>query len=232
MGSTASPTGRDLTDLVQARKSCQVCVNLSPGRIHSGSFFDFDPDVISYWSQWLGHPRPELLIVGQDFGDTKYFSDFSGFDDPNSETNANLYELLRHIGYTPTRPPIPDPNTPVFLTNSVLCLKEPPMNSKLRDSWIKACASRHLLPLIKRLDPAIVIAMGKPAWLAARICFGILDGPEKISSAAGRVWRLQSGTYVYPVGHCGGLGIRNRPWRQQLNDWSRIAAKLNHIRRS
>jgi hypothetical protein len=50
----------------------------NPGKIHAGATFDFDPDVISYWSQWLGHPHPQILIVGQDFGDIEYFNKYRG----------------------------------------------------------------------------------------------------------------------------------------------------------
>ena len=204
-------------------------MNRHPGKIHSGAEFEFDPEVVSYWSQWLGHPTPKILVVGQDFGDKDYFEKFKGFDDPRSETNKNLYQLLIHIGLTPTKPPVCDRSTPVFLTNSVLCLKEPPMNAPLRDAWIRACATQHLRPLLDRLRPPIVIAMGRPAWLAVRVVFGIKEAPEMISAAAGGRWITQAGTQVFAVGHCSGLGIRNRPWQTQLDDWARVGVSLRQL---
>jgi hypothetical protein len=194
-----------------------------------GASFHFDPNVVSYWSQWLGCPEPKILVVGQDFGDKNYFQKFGGADDPASETNKNLFELLVHAGLKPSYPPQPDRITPVFLTNSVLCLKEPPMNAPLPSPWVRACAAHHLRPLIDRLRPPIIVAMGRPAWLAVRVALGIEDAPEKISDAAGGMWRVNSYFRVFAVGHCSRLGIRNRPWQMQLEDWSRIGDALNRL---
>jgi uracil-DNA glycosylase len=215
--------------LVESRKSCRICLDRDLGKIHAGASFDFDPPVISYWSQWLGHPKPQILIVGQDFGDVDYFKKFQGTDDPENETNDFLYELLKHIGLTPERPPKPDRHTRVFLTNSILCLKEPPMNSKPRDRWIRACAVAHLRPLADNVNPPIIVAMGGPAWLAVRIAFEIQETPERISNAAGGMWQTAAGIRVFAVGHCGRLGQGNRPWQKQLEDWTRIGSALKLI---
>jgi hypothetical protein len=59
--------------LIVAHKSCRVCIERSPGRIRSCAEFPFAPDVVSLWEQWLGHRRPKLLVVGQDFGNVGYF---------------------------------------------------------------------------------------------------------------------------------------------------------------
>ena len=219
----------DLSELVSARKSCRICQDRDPGKIHAGASFEFDPNVISYWSQWLGHARPQILVVGQDFGDKDYFEKFRGADDPNNETNANLYKLLVHIGLSPSMPPKEDRKTRVFLTNSILCLKEPPMKAPLRDPWVRACALHHLRLLAQKLNPPIVVAMGRQAWLAAQIAFEIKAAPEKISDAAGGMWSTRTGVRVFAVGHCSGLGIRNRPWLQQLEDWTRIGDALKQL---
>src|SRR5258705_1159886 len=65
MGSFVEP---EYGALVAARKACRVCVERSPGKIRSCAEFDFDPDVVSHWEAWLGHKRPKLLALGQDFG--------------------------------------------------------------------------------------------------------------------------------------------------------------------
>jgi hypothetical protein len=41
--------------------------------LRNGSSFDFDPEAVSHWSQWLGHQRPRLLVVGWDFSGADYF---------------------------------------------------------------------------------------------------------------------------------------------------------------
>lgn len=201
----------------------------NPGKIHAGALLDFDPNVISYWSQWLGHPRPQILVVGQDFGDIGYFKEHRGKDEFENETNNNLYRLLVHIGLKPGKPPREDRETRVFLTNSILCLKDPPMNAPVRDPWVRACAETHLRPLVLKLKPPVVVAMGRPAWLAARCAFELADAPANISAAAGGPWKTKSGILAFAVAHCSGLGIRNRPWERQLEDWSRIGKALKQL---
>ena len=60
-------------ELVRARKDCRLCVEGGPSRLLNGSSFDSVPEVVSHWSQWLGHQRPRLLVVGQDFSGADYF---------------------------------------------------------------------------------------------------------------------------------------------------------------
>src|SRR5258708_13687660 len=77
--------------LIAARKGCRICVGRSPGKIRSCAEFDFDPDVVSHWEQWLGHRSPMLLVVGQDFGNVGYFGRWRGGEEPDHKTNENLY---------------------------------------------------------------------------------------------------------------------------------------------
>jgi hypothetical protein len=90
--------------LIAARKACRICVERSPGKIRSCAEFDFDPDVISHWEQWLGHHNPKLLVVGQDFGNVGYFVRCRGRDEPNNKTNENLYQLLTAAGIAVQHP--------------------------------------------------------------------------------------------------------------------------------
>lgn len=216
-------------DLVAARKSCRICTTRNPGKIHAGAEFEFDPSVVSYWSQWLGHARPKILVVGQDFGDIGYFKRHKGMDEAKNQTNNFLFKLLRQAGLNPTEPPAEDKETPVYLTNSILCLKEPPMNSPVRETWIEACAIQHLRPLIMQLRPPIMIAMGAPAWKATQLALELRDVPIKLSEAVGRMFRADSGIQVFPVGHCGWLGQRNRSLATQREDWSRIGEALKPL---
>ena len=89
---------QDYGALVTARKACRICIERYPGRIRSCAEFDYDPDVISHWEQWLGHHQPKLLLVGQDFGNVDYFVRHRGRDEPHNPTNDNLYRLLTAAG--------------------------------------------------------------------------------------------------------------------------------------
>ena len=215
--------------LVAARKACRICIERSPDKIRSCAEFDFDPDVVSHWEPWLGHKRPKLLAVGQDFGNVAYFVRNRGRDEPNNKTNENLQRLLTAAGIPVSNPPNCDPNAPVFLTNSILCLKEGPMDGAVRPSWVDTCAEEHLRPLVHYLKPPVVIGMGSCAWRAVRRVFALEAAPERISHAAGSSWITANRTRVFAVGHPGPQGLTNRPWPQQLADWRRIGEAVSTV---
>jgi len=205
--------------LVEARKACRICVQRSPGKIRSCAEFEFDPEIVSHWEQWLGHRRPKILVVGQDFGNVGYFVRHRGRDDPHNKTNENLQKLLAAAGIHVTNPPDPDREAPVFMTNSILCVKEGKMSGSILSSWVSSCTERHLLPLLRYLKPPVVVGMGGCGWRAVRQAFALHDAPRQISRASGSSWVSAAGTRVFAVGHCGPLGIINRRWAQQIADW-------------
>jgi hypothetical protein len=229
MRSLVGPSADEYGALVAARKACRVCVERSPGKIRSCGEFDFDPDVVSHWEAWLGHKRPKLLAVGQDFGNINYFVRNRGRDDPTNQTNANLHRLLVEAGFSVTRPAQRDANAPVFLTNSILCLKEGTMNGAVRSSWVNACADEHLRPLVRYLRPPVVVGMGSCGWQAVRRVFSLAEASKRISHAAGSSWIAADQTRVFAVGHPGPLGIINRPWPQQIADWRRIGEAVSAV---
>jgi hypothetical protein len=206
-----------------------MCMDSDPGKIRNGAEFEFDPPVASYWSQWLGHPAPNVLIVGQDFSNVDYFKSHHGRDDPDNPTNKRLRDLLGEVGIDVGMPPHYDPQARVFLTNAILCLKEGAMNAAVKGRWARACAETHLLPLTLRLRPPIVIGMGRAGWSSVRQIFGLKTAPKLISEAAGESWTVADQTRVFAVGHCGPLGIRNRPLYQQVADWKSIGAAVRSL---
>ncbi|MBV9583460.1 MAG: hypothetical protein JO213_01070 [Alphaproteobacteria bacterium] len=212
--------------LVAARKACRICVERSPGRLRSCAEFDHDPDVISHWEQWLGHRKPKLLLVGQDFGNVDYFVRHRGRDEPRNPTNDNLHRLLTAAGLAVNEPPERDPDAPVFATNSILCVKEGRMSGTIRASWVDTCAATHLAPLVRYLRAPIAVGMGHHGWRAVRQVFALADAPRRISDAAGGDWLAADGTRVFAVGHPGPLGLTNRALAQQLADWRRIGATI------
>jgi uracil-DNA glycosylase len=215
--------------LIAARKACRLCVERSPGRIRSCAEFDFDPDVVSHWQQWLGHRTPKLLLVGQDFDNVEYFVRHRGRDEPHNPTNDNLQRLLAEAGIRATDPPEPDPQAPVFATNAILCLKEGRMSGSILSSWVTSCAETHLAPLVRHLRPPVVVAMGAHAWRAVRQVFGLERASGRISEAAGYDWIAADRSRIFAVGHPGPLGLTNRAWPQQLADWRRIGAVLSEL---
>jgi hypothetical protein len=114
----------------------------------------------------------------------------------------------------------PDPNPPIFLTNSILCIKEGAMNAAIRVSWVDACTQRHLRPLISYLRPAAVVGMSNQGWRPVLQVLRLVEAPRRISLAAGSCWTAADGIWVFAV--CSPLGIINRPWGQQIEDRRRI----------
>jgi hypothetical protein len=229
MRSLAAPGLDEYGALVAARKACRICVERNPGRIRSCAEFDFDPDVVSHWEAWLGHKRPKLLAVGQDFSNVGYFVRNRGRDEPDNKTNDNLRKLLIEAGFDVSHPSQHDPSAPVFLTNSILCVKEGPMDGAIRPSWVDACADKHLRRLVRYLKPPIVVGMGSCGWRAVRRVFALAQAPERISHAAGSSWTSLDRTVVFAVGHPGPQGLTNRPWRQQVTDWQRIGEAVSAV---
>jgi uracil-DNA glycosylase len=225
----SSQLDHDYPALVAARKSCRICVTRSPGKIRSCAEFDFDPELVSLWEQWLGHRSPRLFVVGQDFGNIDYFVRNRARDEPHNKTNDNLQKLLAEAGFRTTDPPARDSETPVFLTNSILCLKDGPMSGPIRSSWVDACTDGHLMPLLRLLRPPVVVGMGGHGWRAARRAFALHRAPLSISHAAGSCCAAADGTHVFAVGHCGPLGLINRAWPLQLADWRRIGAAVSNL---
>jgi DNA polymerase len=215
--------------LVAARKACRICVARSPGRIRSCAEFDYDPEVVSHWELWLGHKNPKLLVVGQDFGNVDYFVRNRGRDEPDNKTNANLRRLLAEAGIDASHPRQLDEKAPIFLTNSILCLKEGPINGPVRGSWVSECSRRHLLPLLLWLKPPIVVGMGNCGWHAVRQALALWEAPRAISAAAGSSWTAKDRTRVFAVGHCSPLGLINRPWPRQVQDWRRMGEVLAEL---
>jgi hypothetical protein len=96
------------------------------------------------------------------------------------------------------------------------------MDGAVRSSWVDACADQHLRPLVRYLEPPIVVGMGSCGWRAVRRVFALDQAPERISQAAGLSWISPDGTRVFAVGHPGPQGLTNRPWLLQVADWRRI----------
>jgi hypothetical protein len=216
-------------ELVMRGKMCRLCMHTDPDKIHNGYEFDFDPPVISYWSQWLGHQQPHILIVGQDFGNVEYFRKYRGVDEPRNETNENLWKLLFEAGIKVGKAPDCDSSAPVFLTNSILCLKSGAMNAPIKERWVDACAQNHLFSLTSYLNPSIVVGMGTMGWRAVRRVFQLAGTPQAIKLAAGGSWSTLTRARIFAVVHCSRLGILNRPWPQQVADWQKIGTTLRKL---
>src|SRR5690349_11426767 len=72
-----------------------------------------------------GQPHADLVIVGQDWGDTRYFAANRGRDAARNPTNETLRSLLASIGIEIAPPAGTDAGGgEVFMTNAILCFKQ------------------------------------------------------------------------------------------------------------
>ncbi len=217
--------------LVAERKACRICVDGSPGKIcHAGSGpgndWPADPDVVSHWSQRLGSKSPRMVVVGNDFNDWESYRATMGA--VYRGTNDNLDRLLICAGITVDKHASNEDAAPVYLTNSILCLKSP--KGAVRRAWVRKCTQRHLVPLLKFLRPPVVVGMGGFGWLAVRQAFRVTSAPSRLADAAGSYWQTDAGNTVFAVGHCSSLGLVSRGWNQQEQDWHRIGEFLKYRR--
>jgi len=206
--------------LVQKRKQCRLCRGLT-----NCSEFPQDSDEIGPWSLWHGDIDADILIVAQDWGDVAYFRKHDGKDEPSGNpTNDNLRKLMRHgLGIDIGTPGAPRP-CPVFLTNTVLCLKQKGLQEKVQEDWVDNCSREFLKPLIEIIRPRYIIALG--GWAAKSILHQF--GRKGVWSLSVREL-LRNSPYslgdmlLLPVYHCGDRGVKiNRSWENQKKDWERV----------
>src|SRR2546430_543392 len=99
--------------LLAGRRVAYVLKLTNPSEIDNGRF---DSDHIGPWTRWQGNLSADLVVVGQDWGDTSYFRRVRGWDtDERNPTDRTLMKLLRSIGVV-IDPPGTETRTQVFFT--------------------------------------------------------------------------------------------------------------------
>jgi DNA polymerase len=213
--------------LVRARKSCHACDGLVNPASYDGGILDSDQ--IGPWSLWQGNLNAGLVIVGQDWGDTRYFSDNGGRETPRNPTNKMLRSLLGSIGINIAEPTAADAGGgTVFLTNAILCLKNGGMQAKVRSEWFTNCGARFLRPTIDLIAPKVVVTLGEWAYSTVTAAYGLprVAFRQAVEQAEG--FYLTQGARYFPMYHCGARILNShRPLEQQLRDWARVGGAMN-----
>ncbi len=220
------PKDSDYHALVEQRKACRSCQGLTnPAACSNGSY---DRDQIGPWSLWQGNLDEKVVVIGQDWGDVKYFEDNRGFDKPGNPTNEKLRLLLNSVGLSIGEPTsLASGGGPLFFTNAILCLKQGGMQSKVQPAWFRNCGIRFLRPMIDLVQPKIVITLGERAYQAVSIAYDqkVLKFRQTVEHESG--YLLRPDLLSFPVYHCGARTLRiDRCWDQQLADWARIGRAL------
>lgn len=166
------------------------------------------------------------MLVGQDWGDTRYFRRFRGLDDDNNPTNRTLMKLLESIGIAIGPPSSAGSNSRVFFTNAVLCLKEGGLQGPVRAAWFRNCAP-FLRRQVEIIAPRVVATLGEHALQAVRQAFQL--PPRSLASSVadmeGEI--LVGNTRLLAVYHCGARVLNtHRKLEAQFQDWARIGSAL------
>jgi DNA polymerase len=211
--------------LVYTRKECKVCQEFG---LTNQSLTSYDTNSIGKWSDWQGNLDAKIVVIGQDWGSLKYWNDNHGTDSETNPTNLNLIKLFEVLGYQIGTIFNPNPNQPLFFSNAVLCLKSGTMSSNISKRCFRNCGSRFLKPLIDIINPEILITLGT-APFASILELYRPEGWNKIPPLRDVVRKnpiiLNSeGLKLFPMYHCGGLGLANRNLTEQKKDWEFMKA--------
>jgi hypothetical protein len=196
-------------ELVRARKACRLCC---PQLTNPSAFEDgrYDSEHIGPWSRWQGNLDAKVLVVGQDWCDTRYFKKHSGWEKRGNRTNTTLVKLLGSIGLSVPSPGTSPTSVPtVFFTNAVLCLKEGGLQGPVRSEWFLNCRS-YLRRQIEIVRPLVVVGLGQRAFESILAAFDLTPPAFRAAVQDPLGTAIPPGSRVFAVYHCGSR-ILNTP---------------------
>lgn len=210
--------------VVQNRKQCRACVELTnpsdPKLAH------FDSNDIGPWSRLYGDLDADLMIVGQDWGDVRYFLANQGLDNLANPTMRTLEKLIRSVGMDVSLSKYSPEAKGLFLTNAILCLKGGGLQAKVQPSWVTNCATLFLKAQIEIVRPRVVVSLGQQAYRAICLAFRLRRQTLRTAVEAPST-PLQTGSMLAPVYHCGTRVLNtHRPLETQFTDWLRVREAL------
>ena len=198
-------------------------------------FRKYDSDEIGPWTRWANDLDADLMVVGQDWGDNRYFLANEGLDKTGNPTNASLRELLEFVGR-----PVPPPSSGepggesakgVWLTNALLWLKKGGMSAAVKPEWFKEPAADFLREQINIVEPRVVVGLGARAYSAIAFAFGITTPRgifrKIVEDTAGVRLRTPFECTLFGVYHCGSrITGMTRSRAEQRKDWMKIRDAL------
>ena len=209
--------------LVELRQQADFPSGLqNPSQIEGGKF---DCPHLGPWSLWQGDLDAKLLVIGQDWGDENYFRSNEGRDNDGNATNQNLRKLVSFIGCDPGLPSNPTVQ-PLFFTNAVLGIKSGGMSADLKHDWLRHSSLNFTGPLIEIIRPRLIVTLGISAYKSLRFIFPYLPYEPMNNLLKYPPFHLSGSGVLFPMAHCGGLGLANRNMEEQLKDWKKIGPYL------
>jgi len=180
---------------------------------------------LNAWAYWHGNLNADILLIGQDFGDIKYYRNNKGKDEKDNQTNVNLTSLFNELGIDIGTPDKPNTNASLYFTNAVLGAKVGGMSKAIKKIWYSETAIKFTKPLIEIIDPKIIIALGSTAYDDVCRIYKLTRKPMKEIINQTPI-QLPDRKKLFVVYHCSNLGIANRNFKTQLEDWRLMKSKL------
>jgi DNA polymerase len=178
---------------------------------------------------WQGNLGAQIMVVGQDWGNTTYFVQRKGREGPRNPTNLALVELLGLAGVSVGEPGSEVGRDIAFFTNAILCLKgaDGGLQGQVQTSWFDNCAP-FLRRQIEIVHPTVVVGLGERAYRTILGGFDVECGSFRAEVEAQSGTVLPNGSRAFAVYHCGAR-IRNthRPMAAQREDWKRLRPFLH-----
>lgn len=95
------------------------------------------------------------------------------------------------------------------------------MSGKVKLSWERESTTHFLIPLLNIVKPKIIITLGTVAYGAVAHIYSLRKQPLRDLVSANPI-RLTETMRLYAMFHCGGLGLANRPFAEQEQDWQKM----------
>jgi len=215
--------------LVKTRKAYKLDIT---GLINQ-SELDFDNGCyLDPWGKWYNHLSPDILVIGQDWGNVKYYNKNSGLDNPSNPTCINLSKLFSSIGFEIGTPLKPNTELKLHFANIIPFIRRGKMQGSLElilnQQTINAFALTFMKPLVELLQPKIVITLGLASTTALLNVFDIpVEKKNKLTDmVTGPAIKLTDDIKLLLMCHCRASVInRNRNLELQKIDWQRVIKK-------
>ncbi len=222
----------DYQGIISARKRCDKCMPSGGPKKRltnpaENGFCQYDTNQIGPWANWQGDLEAKITVIGQDWGDTRYYTENHGREKPRNKTNDHLIELFKVLDMDIGNPPYADDRggvigQPLYFMNTIQCLKEGGMSSEVKQEWVNNCEEifRKTVELVYSPD---LIALGiNPARQVIK-CFH-KGGSKKDELLKKDLIELIEhpieigGRTLHVVYHPGNWGVYNRAIHQYRSD--------------
>ncbi len=194
-----------LASKVQACTKCEPALcNIIAAKSKSG---------IGYWSDAFPNYNARLMIVGQDWGDEKYFKAFGDPPVPyREEGNPTWENLMKYLKAADFRTGYGEFEfTDIYLTNALLCIRKGNIgmsgDKNIATKWFDNCYP-FLKTQIDIIKPKVIATLGERVFRVLARHNGI--SYRRFREEVAQPQDIGNGMIIFPLYHTGYWGSLNR----------------------